>query len=71
MHGFIGSVAFIAVQGWIRLTEAGSNEAGVARLSVRVLTAATLCLLVLRAVQVDAFVEPRARALAFLRAQPA
>jgi hypothetical protein len=71
LHGLIGNAVLLAVAGWVRLTEAGPERTASARLAVLALTLATLCLLVLRAVQVEAFVAPMARALAVLRLQPA
>jgi hypothetical protein len=71
LHGFIGSAVLIAVRGWIRLTEPGSPDSRFGYLAVKGVTVATVCLLVWRAVQVESFVEPSARALAVLRAEPA
>ena len=70
LHGFLGGAALIAAHGWVRLTGGSARDIHIGRVVVGGLTVATLCLIVVRVIQVEAFVEPRARALAVLRALP-
>jgi hypothetical protein len=71
LHGYIGILALIAARGWIRVTEPDSRDSAFIRFAIVVLTGASACGLLVRGIQVEAFVRPRAEALAVLRSAPA
>lgn len=70
LHGHLGALALVAVHGWFRLTDGNAAGAPLVRRTVAMLTAASLVLLAVRAVQVEDFVRPWAGALAYIRSLP-
>lgn len=70
LHGHLGAMALVAMHGWFRLTAGNAAGAPLVRRTVAVLTAASLVLLAVRAVQVEGFVRPWAGALAYIRSLP-
>lgn len=70
LHGHLGALALVAVHGWFRLTDSNAAGAPLVRRTVATLTAASLALLAVRAVQVEDFVRPWAGAAAYIRSLP-
>jgi hypothetical protein len=65
LHGFLGSLALIAAQGWVRVTSRGTQASRAPALAVSLSALVSLfVLLPWRAYQVHAFVNPYASAVA-------